>query len=183
MSFVGPEDDPLRLPTEQGGKSLVDPKDDLLHRLGADASAGRMACVPIRLPRRLLSHLARWRKIDGKASRPELIIHHVLHAHGGIDVASPLSAAFTRIRKEAGLPDGVTARDLSYTTGVWIMRAGTGRALPLPRRRTFVPATLRSAAFFCGMTYVAFRRMYAIHKPGHMAAQHRALERPVSSVR
>ena len=95
---------------------------------------------PVRLGRRILAHLKRWKTLDGD-------IEFVCHFEGRA-VADP-HASWRKVIKAAGLP-GVTRHTLRHTRATWMAQAG-------------VP--LWEAAGFLGMTVKTLERTYAHHHP------------------
>jgi integrase len=97
---------------------------------------------PVRLGRRILAHLRRWKAIDGHIP---FVCHfdgkRVLEPHG----------SWKRITKEAGLV-GVTPHTLRHTRATWMAQKG-------------VP--LFQAAGFLGMTVKTLENVYAHHHPDY----------------
>lgn len=69
----------------------------------------------VRLGSRLLAHLRRWKRLDGKAAR-------VVHYNG--KPVTKLRRSWETARKRAGLDDDVTPHTLRHTRATWLMQAG-----------------------------------------------------------
>jgi integrase len=102
----------------------------------------------VKLGRRILAHLRRWRKLDG---------HHAKHLchYNGTQVEDP-HGTWKRAVKGAGLelhgPNKVTRHTLRHTRATWMMQAG-------------VP--IWEAAGFLGMSTKTLERVYGHHAPDH----------------
>jgi integrase len=127
----------------------IDFRSGVMHRKPKDARQSKQKPAPaVRLGRRILGHLRRWKKIDGDA-------RYVCQFMGmnqvtGRPVEDP-HAAWARIVKAAKLKD-VTRHTLRHTRATWMARAG-------------VP--MWEAAGFLGMTLKTLERVYAHHDPSH----------------
>jgi integrase len=121
----------------------VDGTAGLLQRLprGALQDAKKRA-PPVRLGRRILAHLRRWRKLDGD-------IEYVCHFEGRA-VEDP-HGSWRKVIAAANLP-GVTRHTLRHTRATWMMQAG-------------VP--IWEAAGFLGMTVKTLEAIYGHHSPDH----------------
>ena len=95
---------------------------------------------PVRLGRKILGHLRRWKRLDGD-------IPFVCHFEGRA-VEDP-HGAWRKVIKAAGLP-GVTRHTLRHTRATWMAQRG-------------VP--LFEAAGFLGMTTKTLESVYAHHHP------------------
>lgn len=122
----------------------VDLKNKTLSRLAAGQAQDEKKRAPkVRLGRRILAHLARWRRIDGAHG-------YVCHFEGN-RVVRP-ETAWRKLASAAGLK-GVTRHMLRHTRATWMMQAG-------------VP--IWEAAGFLGMTVKTLERVYGHHSPEHM---------------
>ncbi|HWX71219.1 MAG TPA: site-specific integrase, partial [Xanthobacteraceae bacterium] len=102
----------------------------------------------VKLGRRILAHLRRWRELDGPHSK------HVCH-YNGTQVEDP-HGTWKRAVTGAGLelhgPNKVTRHTLRHTRATWMMQAG-------------VP--IWEAAGFLGMSTKTLERVYGHHAPDH----------------
>lgn len=120
----------------------VDVQKGIMHRRGAGEVETRKRRPPVRLGARLLSHLRRWRRLDG--GRPWPVVHYM-----GARVTKLRRSWATAVRK-AGLNDNVTPHTLRHTRATWLMQAG-------------VP--IWQAAGSLGMTVEMLERVYGKHHP------------------
>lgn len=74
---------------------------------------------PVRLGRRLLSHLRRWRRIDP----PDAV--YVCEGEGHRPFKR-LGYTWTKVREAAGLDDAVNPHTLRHTRVTWLLQAGVG---------------------------------------------------------
>src|SRR5262249_42856400 len=94
------------------GRGYVDVDNGMWHRLADQAIETSKRRPTIRVPRRLLGHMRRWRH-NGQ--------QHIIE-YDGLPVAS-IKKAFAAVAKHAGLPD-VTPHHLTHTAITWAMMAG-----------------------------------------------------------
>ncbi len=111
-------------------------------RHGATQSSNKKA-PNVRLGRRIMSHLRRWKRIDGDG---KYICHFM-----GRPTDDP-HGSWKRIVKASGLEGKITRHTLRHTRATWMAQAG-------------VP--LFEAAGFLGMTVRTLERTYAHHDPEH----------------
>lgn len=102
----------------------------------------------VKLGRRILAHLKRWKRLDGKEN---LVCHYTDRWHPGSREVQDPHGAWANIIKESGL-HGVTRHVLRHTRATWMMQAG-------------VP--IWEAAGFLGMTIKTLERVYGHHSPDH----------------
>lgn len=100
----------------------------------------------VRLGRRILAHLRRWKRLDGDHV---LVCHFTDPWHPGAREVGDPHGAWRKIVEAAKLP-GVTRHTLRHTRATWMAQAG-------------VP--LWEAAGFLGMTVKTLERTYAHHSP------------------
>jgi len=100
----------------------------------------------VRLGRRILSHLRRWKRLDGNQT---LVCHFTDAWHPGARQVEDPHGAWRKIITAAKLP-GVTRHTLRHTRATWMAQAG-------------VP--LWEAAGFLGMTVKTLEKVYAHHSP------------------
>lgn len=102
---------------------------------------------PVRLGKRILSHVRRWRRAD------DPVIKTVCH-YKGIAVGDP-HKSWARAIKASGLK-GVTRHTLRHTRATHLMQSGKVSAW--------------EAAGFLGMTVKTLERVYGHHSPDHQGA-------------
>jgi integrase len=105
---------------------------------------------PVRLGRRILSHLKRWRRLD------DLHCKHVCHYNGKV-IDYPY-VAWRRAIRDSGLGKGVTPHTLRHTRAAWLMQKGVD---------------VWEAAGHLGMSPGILTRVYGKHSPDY---QKRAAE-------
>lgn len=113
----------------------------------------------VKLPRRLLAHMRRWRATDAKRATKEKPMLAVIH-HGGEPLAGKIRTGFEGIVRDAGLPDGITPHWLRHTCVTWLMERGVD---------------MWEAAAYAGMTVKVLEDHYAHHRPDHQTAARAAL--------
>jgi integrase len=120
----------------------VDLAAGILSRLPRGAAQDAKKRSPkVRLGRRILAHLERWRRLDGA-------IKYICHLDGQ-PVVDP-HTSWRKVVAAAGL-QGVTRHTLRHTRATWMMQAK-------------VP--IWEAAGFLGMSTKTLERVYAHHDPG-----------------
>lgn len=97
---------------------------------------------PVRLGRRILAHLRRWKRIDGP------LVTHVVHYNG--QPIKSVKRSWAQAVKRAGLSDDVTPHCLRRTRATWLMQAGVD---------------MWEAAGHLGMTTTMLERVYGKHHP------------------
>lgn len=127
----------------------VDFRNRMLSRVPSGSAQDEKKRAPkVKLGRRILAHLKRWRRLDGGA---EYVCRFVgLNKMTGRPVDDPHDA-WRRVVRLAGLK-GVTRHTLRHTRATWMMQAG-------------VP--IWEAAGFLGMTVKTLERVYGHHDPEH----------------
>lgn len=132
--------------------SQIDMKAGVMRRRGAGvAEDARKRTPPVRLGRRILSHLRRWQRIDAA-----LGVTYLCHYDGRkID---KLRTAWPAAVKRAGLGAEVTPHILRHTRATWLMQNGVDPW---------------EAAGHLGMTIGTLTRVYGKHSPDY---QKRAAE-------
>jgi integrase len=96
---------------------------------------------PVRLGRRILGHLKRWKRLDGPAV-------YVCHYNGAR--VTKMRRSWAAARERAGLDDEVTPHTLRHTRATWLMQAG-------------VP--IWQAAGALGMSTEILQTVYGKHDP------------------
>jgi integrase len=112
----------------------------------------------IRIPKRLLGHMHRWRRQDDALNleRAQLglpPVTTVLH-HGGRAIRGRIRKGYAGIVRDAELPEGVTPHYHRHTAATWLMERG----VPLDR-----------AAQYLGMTRETLEKVYGHHRPDHQS--------------
>jgi integrase len=109
------------------------------------AQDAKKRAPPVRLGKRILSHLRRWRRLDNGAG-----VKYLCHLNGR-PVEDP-HGSWARVTKAAGLP-GVTRHTLRHTRATHLMQSGR--------------VSIWEAAGFLGMTTRTLERVYGHHHPDH----------------
>lgn len=137
------------LPSPQGG--WIDFGAGVMHRRPAEARDTTKRRPPLRIPARLIGHLARWSTADdrarGKAKAPSRFVR-VVHYLGGPVIKQ--RRAWDWVRREAKLGADVVPHILRHTAVTWAMQGG---------------ADLWEAAGFFGMSPEVLWRVYGHHHP------------------
>jgi integrase len=94
--------------------AMADLDSRILHRRRPGAAETRKRTPPVRIGHRLLSHLRRWKRLDGARAR------YVLE-YGGIAVLDN-GSAWRAARELAKLPDDVTPHTLRHSRATHMMR-------------------------------------------------------------
>ena len=97
---------------------------------------------PVRMGARLMTHLRRWKRMDGKGAV------YIINFRGK-RIARPVSS-WDRVREIAGLPDYVTPHVLRHSRATTMMRAGVNPW---------------DAANALGMSLEVLTRVYGHHHP------------------
>lgn len=121
----------------------VDLRRGVLHRRPAgEAEDARKRTPPVRLGRKILTHLRRWKRIDdGKAE-------YVCHYDG--KPVQKLRRSWRQAVVRAGLKGKLTPHSLRHTRATWLMQAG-------------IP--IWEAAGSLGMTVETLNKVYGHHHP------------------
>lgn len=117
----------------------LDLEQGIMHRSGSGQRQTNKRQPPVRISPRLLSHLRRWKTIDGN-------IRHVINWNGSS--VQSIKKSFRSARINAKLDDGVIPHCLRHTAATWLMQAGV---------ETW------DAAGFLGMTVEMLERTYGHH--------------------
>lgn len=121
----------------------IDFRSSVLIRTPRGKNQARNKQAPrVRLGRRIMAHLRRWHRLDGK-------IKYVCHFEGR--AAQDPHTSWRKVIAAAGLK-GVTRHTLRHTRATWLAQAG-------------IP--LFEAAGFLGMTVKTLESVYAHHDPAH----------------
>lgn len=151
---------------ESPKQAWIDLEAGMIYRRGRKEREQRTKRRPVvKIPRRLLAHLRRWKRLDqAAAARRGRPINTIIH-HGGEPIATKVTKGFKAIARDAGL-DGPTPHWLRHTCATWLMENG---------------ADMWEAAAFTGMTTAVLEKHYGHHRPDHqssaLAATSRRLRR------
>jgi integrase len=115
----------------------VDLEAGILYRAGSNQRTTKKRQPPAKLSSRLLTHLKRWKQMDGH-------IRHVISWNGSS--VKCVKKAFANARKRAGLDDKVIPHTLRHSCATWLMQAGVSQW---------------DAAGFLGMTMEVLDRVYS----------------------
>lgn len=110
-------------------------------RRHGEAEDARKRSPPVRLGRRILTHLRRWKRLDGPSGV------YLCH-YNGAPIAK-LRRSFPEAAHRAGL-SGITPHTLRHTRATWLMLAGVD---------------MWEAAGHLGMSVETLQRVYAKHHP------------------
>lgn len=125
--------------------SWIDLDRGIMHRRAPGArERGNKRTPPVRLSRKIIGHLRRWKRMDG--GRCKWVVHY-----DGAPVDDPHSSWDGAV-KRAKLSDDVTPHVLRHTRATWLMQA----AVPI-----------WEAAGSLGMSARVLERVYGHHAPDH----------------
>lgn len=119
-------------------------RNGLLHRTQSETADTKKRAPPVRLGRKILGHLRRWKRSDGA------LIKVICH-YEGRPVEDP-HKSWARVIAASGL-QGVTRHTLRHTRATHIMQSGK--------------VSVWEAAGFLGMTVKTLERTYGHHSPDH----------------
>lgn len=139
-------------------ESLHDPWVDLdagiIYRRGRGEQESRTKRRPlVKLPRKLLAHLRRWKRLDEKKGRTTVL-------HFGGDPVRSIRTAFASCVGNAGLDETVTPHWLRHTAATWLMERNVDTW---------------EAAGYLGMTGATLEKHYGHHRPDHQSAARKAM--------
>lgn len=115
----------------------------MLRRAPGAAERDKKRRPPVRLGSRILSHLRRWKRLDGDAGR------YVVH-YNGKPIREAFRSSWGRAVAAAKLNRGVTPHTLRHTRATWLMQAGID---------------IWEAAGALGMSVKTLERVYGHHHP------------------
>lgn len=128
------------------GRSYIDIEKGVFYRLREGARETNKRQPPVRLPRSILAHLRRWRRLTNSESG------YVVEWRG--QPVLRVKVGFANAVKLAGLGEGVSPHTLRHSAVTHLMQQG-------------VPTW--EVAGFAGMGEAVLRRHYAHHHPDHMS--------------
>lgn len=121
---------------------MVNLETGIMQRKERGAVQTKKRSPPVRLGRRLLAHLRRWKRLDG--AKVEFVINF-----RGVRIARPVSS-WERVRKAAALPDYVVPHVLRHSRATHMLKQG-------------VP--IWEAANALGMSVAVLAAVYGHHAP------------------
>jgi integrase len=133
------------------GRGWIDLDKGIFYRRAEDARETKKRRPPVPLPRRLLAHLRRWKRLGQR-----------FPVEWNGRAVSDCDKAFRNVAREAGLPD-VTPHVLRHTQATWQMQLGTDPW---------------QAAEYLGMTLKTLLENYGHHHPDYLLGPREALDRP-----
>lgn len=151
---------------ESATQAYVALDDGTIYRRGKGEKDHRTKRRPlVRIPGRLIAHMARWSEADALVRRTDpntgqpLPITTVLH-HGGRPLAGKIRRGFEACVRDAGLDAEITPHWLRHTCATLLLEGG---------------ASLWDAAAYTGMTTKTLENCYGHHRPNHQSGARRAL--------
>lgn len=135
-------------PTE--GKGWIDLEKGIFFRRPAGARETKKRRPPVPLPRRLLAHLRRWKRLGQRYA-----------VEWNSKPVQDVDKAFRNVAKAAGLPD-VTPHILRHTAATWQMQLGTDPW---------------QAAEYLGMSLKTLLENYGHHHPDYLSGPRQAFDR------
>lgn len=121
--------------------SMVNLETGIMQRKERGAVQTKKRSPPVKIGDRLLSHLRRWKKMDGNAA--------YVVAFRGKAISRPVSS-WERIRVAAGLPEYVVPHVLRHSRATHMLRAGV---------------SLWEASNALGMSVEVLAKVYGHHAP------------------
>lgn len=141
-------------------QAWVDLDKGMIYRRGKGERETAKRRPVVKLPRRLLAHMRRWRRLDSEVLRsvtmPDGSVTKrsplsVLH-HGGEPIAGKIRTGFAGCVRDAGLPEEVTPHWMRHTAATWLMEGGV---------------EMWEAAAYLGMSVQTLEKHYGHHRPDH----------------
>jgi integrase len=158
-------------------QAWVDLDKGMIYRRGRGERETTKRRPVVKLPRRLLAHMRRWRRKDLETAlrrqKSQLeqggdrgaqntgfpgVCASVLH-HGGQPIAGKIRTGFAGCVRDAGLPEEVTPHWMRHTAATWLMEGG---------------AEMWEAAAFLGMSTTTLEKHYGHHRHDYQGAASRA---------
>lgn len=162
---------------ESPSQAWVDLDDGIVYRRGREERDHATKRRPlVRVPRRLLAHMKRWKAQDDRVAdlqdqgehaptkrraKPNQRASTVLH-HGGRPLAGRIRTGFEGVVRDAGLEGEVTPHWMRHTCVTWLMERGV---------------SIWDAAGYTGMTATMIEKNYGHHRPDHQNSAVKALSR------
>jgi integrase len=163
---------PRLLWAEAATQAWVDLDKGIIYRRGKREKDKRTKKRPlVKIPRRLLAHMRRWRRLDLEKSQaqaeaakargdevPQPLLT-VLH-HDGEPITGRIRTGFASCVADAGLDPAITPHWMRHTCATWLMQGGVEPW---------------EAAGYAGMTTAVLESHYAHHQPDHHDRARKAL--------
>jgi len=147
-------------------QAWVDLDKGMIYRRGRGERETTKRRPVVKLPRRLLAHMRRWRRLDLEKAQAKReadpaapSITSVLH-HGAEPIAGKIRTGFEGCVRDAGLPREITPHWMRHTAATWLMEGGV---------------EMWEAAAYLGMSVATLEKHYGHHRPDHQASAIRAL--------
>lgn len=142
----------LRLDVPHTSGGWVDLERGVMHRRSGVAAESRKRTPTVRVPRKLLGHLRRWRRLGARWA---------VEDYAGRRVGD-VKKGWSRAREIAGLGPDVVPHVLRHTAITWAMQAGADK--------------WHVAGFF-GVSVEVLESTYGHHHPDHQESAVRAMDR------
>lgn len=136
-------------------QAWVDLDKGMIYRRGKGERETTKRRPVVKIPRRLLAHMRRWREADKRNASVVSVLHH-----GGEPIAGKIRTGFEGCVRDAGLPPEITPHWLRHTAATWLMERG---------------AEMWEAAAYLGMTVTTLEKHYGHHRGDHQSSAVRAL--------
>lgn len=140
-------------------QAWVDLDKGMIYRRGRGERETTKRRPVVKLPKRLLAHMRRWRAADAERSKEFGQFVSVLH-HGGEPIAGKIRTGFEGCVSDAGLPPEITPHWMRHTAATWLMESGVD---------------MWEAAGYLGMSVTTLEKHYGHHRPDHQSAASRAI--------
>lgn len=143
-------------------QAWVDLDKGMIYRRGRGERDTTKRRPVVKLPRRLLAHLRRWRRLDelkGLLNGPTIQTASVLH-HGGEPLSGKIRTGFEGCVRDAGLPAEITPHWMRHTAATWLMEGGV---------------EMWEAAAYLGMSAATLEKHYGHHRSDHQAGAIKAI--------
>lgn len=149
-------------------QAWVDLDKGMIYRRGRGERETTKRRPVVKLPRRLLAHMRRWRALDllkaaaktNTSGEPVRNAYTSVLHHGGEPIAGKIRTGFENCVRDAGLPPEVTPHYMRHTAATWLMENGV---------------EAWEAAAYLGMTPQTLIEHYGHHRPDHQAGAVRAI--------
>ena len=137
-------------------QAWVDLDKGMIYRRGRGERETTKRRPVVKLPRRLLAHMRRWREMDKSGKSGVLTVLH----HGGEPISGKIRTGFEGCVRDAGLPSEITPHFMRHTAATWLMEGGV---------------EMWEAAAYLGMSVQTLEKHYGHHRETHQAAATKAM--------